>query len=596
MDGSASNKPFLLKAWLGLRLWLAEKARPTELQITLLWAGVVGFAGGMASILFRRGLKAVQLLLTHQKGDLLLSSIRFPWWERLLLPPLGGLLAGALLYYGTRLLRGQSSGDYMEAVVLGDGVVPARPTLVKSLSSLFTISSGGSIGREGPMVQLSAMLASLLGRRCGLSTTRLQLLVACGAAAGIASAYNAPIGGALFVAEIVLGSIAMESFGPLAFASVVATLTVQRVFGGRPVFEVDGFELVSNWEMVPYLFLGLLAGFLAPPFLDLLERSERLFSRLPPNPMFRLALGGLAVGLLSLLTTGVWGNGYEVVNAILHLSLIWQAVLLVLVLKVIATAATVGSGAVGGVFTPTLFVGAALGLLFGTPFHALWPEHVAYPNAYALVGMGCFLAATTHAPLMAIVMLFEMTLDHAIILPLMVACVTAHYTSQGLRRRSIYAAALLRKRAAIPALPAGVLRVRDLLKADPPRVPENAHFAEIARAFASHRYNFLYVVDARGRFRGAIALHDIKAYLHQPDLAGPVVAADLLRDDFPRLTPDEFLAEALGVFARHEGDRLPVVASREEPVLLGTLSKNDLLLSLAHAPAAGREAAGMPAA
>ena len=578
-----------LRDFLKVRLWLSEKLRSVELQITLFWAGVVGFLGGMASILFRHALEGVQFLLTRKEGSLALLGDQFPPWERFLLPTVGGLLAGVALHFGTRLLKHQSSTDYMEAVSLGDGVIRTRPTLVKSLSSLFTIASGGSIGREGPMVQLSAMLASLLGRSCRFTKPRLRLLVACGAAAGIASAYNAPIAGALFVAEIVLGSIAMESFGPLVFASVVAALTVRHVFNGGPVFRVPEFQLVSNWEIAPYLLLGIAAGFLAPAFLELLERSERLFARIPVNAVLRLTLGGAVVGLLSFLGTGIWGGGYDVVNAMLNLNTVWQSVLVILVLKLLATAATTGSGAVGGVFTPTLFVGAALGFLCGTPFHAAWPALIASPSAYALVGMGCFLAATTHAPLMAIIMIFELTFDREIILPLMLACVTAYYVSQSVRRTSIYADVLRRKQAALPDFSIADMRVRDLVREHPLAVGERARFNEVAQAFVSNRQNYLYVTDPEKRFRGAISLHDIKSYLNEPDLAQCVIALDLLREDFPTLTPELSLADALDRFAAHDGERLPVVAAAENPVLLGTLSKSDLLLTLAHAPRAKEE-------
>lgn len=576
-------RPLFLRL-LKLRLWLVEKARPSELQATLSWAGLIGFFGGLASVLFRKGLDLAQLLLIGQGGDLVAVAERMPVWERLLVPALGGLIAGAILHFGTRLLKHQHSTDYMEAISLGNGVIRTRSTLLKSLSSLFTIASGGSIGREGPMVQLSAMFASLVGRWFHFTTPRLQLLVACGAAAGIASAYNAPIAGALFVAEIVLGSIAMESFGPLIFASVIATLTVRQLLGGNPVYRVPFFHLISNWELIPYLLLGLLAGFLAPLFLRLLAESERLFSRLQAPAYLTLGLGGLVVGLLSILKPQIWGNGYDVVDAILNDGIVWQSVLAIFLLKIVATAASSGSGAVGGVFTPTLFVGAALGFLFGQPVHALWPDFTATPSAYALIGMGCFLAATTHAPLMAILMLFEMTLDYAIVLPLMLACVTAFYTSRGLSPNSIYADSLRRKRSAAPDSPIGELRVGELLKPNPLTVSERARFGEVAATFAKNRYNYLYVTDAGNHFQGAISLHDIKAYLNHPDLAELVIALDFMREEFPMLTPEQPLVDALGVFSGHDGERLPVVASREDRLLLGTLSKTDLLLTLAHAP------------
>src|ERR1700677_1295132 len=223
----SSENPGIKSGWLfkllKLRVWIFDHVQPSELQVTLFWAGIIGFTGGVSSVLFRKLSNVVHWLFTQQHAGTVESFEHLAWWQRLLVPAAGGALAGFVLYLGTRLSTQKHSTDYMEAIVLRDGVVPARLSLVKSLSAMFTISSGGSIGREGPIVQLSAMLASLIGRLRKMPTLQLRLLVACGAAAGIASAYNAPIAGAMFVAEIVLCSVSMESFGPLVFSSVIAT-------------------------------------------------------------------------------------------------------------------------------------------------------------------------------------------------------------------------------------------------------------------------------------------------------------------------------------------------------------------------------------
>ncbi len=576
------------------RVRLAEALRPGELQATLFWAGVAGFLGALVSYLFRMSAQGLHWALTLKSEAVISSLGDLPVWERILIPVWGGLTAGAIIQFGTRVLKGQSSTDYMEAISLGQGVIRFRSTLIKSVSSLVTIASGGSIGREGPMVQLSSMLASVVGRKIRLSTPRLQLLVACGAAAGIASAYNAPIAGALFVAEIVLGSIAMESFGPLIFASVISTVTTRQLLGAGPIFEAPLFRLVSNWELILYVFLGIAAGLLAPGFLALLERTEAAFSKLSAPLYARMALGGLIVGLIGLLRPGeINGNGYTVIGQILTSTEVSGTLASLLALKLLATAATVGSGAVGGVFTPTLFVGAALGCIFGNSVQGIGHALVAPPSAYALVGMGCFLAGTTHAPLMAILMVFEMTLDYAIVPPLMLACVTAHYTSQGIRSKSIYAASLLRQRqSAGYGQPIRDRTVGELLKPRPMSVLETARFDEIANTFAANRNNYLYVTDREGRFRGAISLHDIKTYLTDPDLATLVIAWEFLREDFPYLTPESKLTEALEAFSKHDGERVPVVDGLKTMKLSGYISKTDLLLTLAHrggdrAPAAG---------
>ena len=342
---------------------------------------------------------------------------------RLSIPALGGLIAGGIMYAGMRW-RGQvTTTDYMEAVVLGDGRISARLSLVKCLSALFTIASGGSIGREGPLVQLASLVASLIGRWQHWSTPRLRLLVGCGAAAGIASAYNAPIAGALFVAEIVLGSVAMEIFGPLVFASVVATLTARGFIGGDPLYAIAPFRLNGNAEILPYLLLGVMAGMAAPWFIRLLRASEQLAARMAVPVYVKMCAGGLIVGILAMSHPEVCGNGYSAINAILRGQWVWQTLAILLIFKIIATTATFGSGAVGGVFTPTLFVGASFGFLFGDGAAHLPGHWVANPSAFALVGMGAFLAATTHAPIMAMIMIFELTLDYQIILPLMLACV-----------------------------------------------------------------------------------------------------------------------------------------------------------------------------
>lgn len=570
----------LLLSLLKLRVWIAERFRPSELQVTLFWAGVVGFTGALSSVLFRILTDAVHWLMTQRGGGLVESFELLPWWQRLLTPALGGALAGATILYGGRFAGKKSSTDYMEAIVLRDGTIPSRSSLVKCLSALFTIASGGSIGREGPLVQLSSMLASLVGRFRNWPAPRRRLIVACGAAAGIASAYNAPIAGSLFVAEVVLGSLAMESFGPLIFSSVISTLTVRQLLNGNPLYEIPPFRLNSNWEILPYTAMGLVAGLIAPWFLRLLRASENLFAKsgLPLAP--RLALGGLIVGALSIAYPEVCGNGYTTVNAILHGKWLWQSLAAVFIFKIIATSATFGSGAVGGVFTPTLFVGASLGYLFGCGVHSLWPNPAIDPSAFALVGMGAFLAATTHAPLMAMLMLFEVTLDYQIILPLMLGCVIAYYTSVSFEKRSIYSESLARKGAGVFDEKLARLRVRDLMKNDPPSVLTTARFDEIAQTLILHRFNFLYVVDAARRFRGAVSLHDVKPYLSDPHMAEIVIAADILREDFPTIAPDAPLTEALERFAHFAGERLPVTDA-SAGTLLGRVSKSDVLLAIA---------------
>ncbi len=566
-----------LKWWV----WFTEVAHPSDLQLTLAWAGLIGCGGALTSIAFRYGTSVLHKVLTGSTTPGLVESfMTLSWWARLTVPAVGGLAAGAVLYFGSRWHGGVTTSDYMEAVVLGDGKISARRSVVKCLSAAFTVASGGSIGREGPLVQLSSLVASMIGRARHWSTPRLRLLVGCGAAAGIASAYNAPIAGALFVAEIVLGSVAMEIFGPLVFSSVIATLTIHGFLGADPIYAIPHFRLNSNWEIVPYLLLGLFAGMVAPWFLRLLDASERLAGRVRVPLFLKMGAGGLIVGALAVWYPEVCGNGYSAVNTILAGNWTWQIVLVILLCKVLATAATFGSGAVGGVFTPTLFVGASVGYLFGVVAVHFPAALTLNPSACALVGMGAFLAATTHAPIMAIIMIFELTLDYQIILPLMLACVVGYYTSVSICRRSIYSESLKRKGAGDYRHQLAELHVRDLMKLDPLTVSPTARFAEIGEKFIANRFNYLYVTEA-GRFLGAISLHDIKNYLNAPELAEVVIAGDLVRDDIPVVEPTASLNEALDRFTRHLGERLPVVSEVGGARLVGSLAKTDVILALA---------------
>jgi chloride channel protein, CIC family len=560
------------------RVWLSERLQPTEWQVTLGWASLAGFMGALASLFFAACAEGVHQVMTNSNAGVVESMRLLPWWATMTVPAAGGLLAGLVLLLGKRLVPGKSSTDYMEAIVIGDGKLPLRISLIKSTAALFTIGSGGSVGREGPMVQLAALLASLLGRWRRFSRQQLRLLVACGAAAGIASAYHAPIGGSFFVAEIILGTIAMESLGALIAASVTAALTMQVLGNADTLYQGPKFQLNSSWEMGPYLLLGLLAGALAPVFLRSLRRAETLFVETKLPLIGRLTLGGLLVGGIAINVPEVCGNGYSVIVDILNGRIVWLGLIGIMVCKWLATASSVGSGAQGGVFTPTLFMGASGGYLFGSAVHGVWPQMAVDPQAFALVGMGAFLSAASRAPVMSVIMLFEMTLSYDIILPLMLCSVVAYFTAKGIDSSSLYGEVLKRKKAEDAGTMLNTGKVLDLIKPNPPTVQPTARFADIARLFLSIRFNNIYVINEQGQFLGAVSLHDIKPYLGESGVAELVLAGDILREDFPRIKTDQALSEAMGMFFGSDVQRLPVVDGNG--LLLGSLSKNDLMLAL----------------
>lgn len=563
-----------------LRLRLSERFRLSEVHTMLVWAALVGFVGALATIAFREAIRGLEWLATRHTGGLVEIAEILPWYLRIVFPAVGGVVAGLLLQLSRRWAYKGVSSDYMEAISIGDGRIPVRQALTRSGSSLFSVASGGSIGREGSMVHLAAMCASLIGRIARFGPARLRLLVACGAAAGITSAYSAPIGGALFVSEIVLGSIAMESFGPLVVASVVANITMRELTGYAPPYQMPAFPSVVGPEVLIFVALGLLAGAAAPQFMRALELAKAGFGRLGLPLPLRLGLGGLIVGLISARVPEVWGNGYSVVNSLLHHDWLWSMVLLVLVSKIVTTASTTGSGAIGGVFTPTLFVGASLGLLFGQGVHALWPQATSMPFAYAIVGMGAFLAGATHAPLMAILMIFEMTLSYQVVLPLMLACVAAYFVARAVREESMYEVTIHRNKEERALARWRGLQISELIKPAVPTVPASASFDQIERAFLEHPVRFVYVVDEAGRFGGVVSLHEIKQRLLSPQGATSPTAGELMRSEFAVLTPETPLGDALQMFLTQSAERLPVVRSASDRHLLGVVSKSDLLLEI----------------
>ncbi|MCG5073663.1 ClcB-like voltage-gated chloride channel protein [Paraburkholderia tagetis] len=568
---------FLLK----LRTRARELFRLSDAHTMLIWSVIVGIAGAFATVLFREGIAHLQILFTGHEGSFVAMARSLPWHTRIWLPAAGGFVAGGCLLIARRSSAPGGGGkpmhtDYIEAVAIGDGVMPVGKSIWRSVSSLFTIASGGSIGREGSMVQLAALAASLIGRWVHFDPQRLRLLVACGAAAGITSAYNAPIAGAFFVTEIVLGAIVMESFGPIVVSSVVANITMREFAGYKPPYEMPVFPPVTGVEVLLFVALGLLCGVLAPRFLSLLDVTKAGFGRLKLPLPAKLALGGFVCGVLSIWTPEVWGNGYSVVNSLLHSPWTWTALATVLVFKLVATAATVGSGAVGGVFTPTLFMGAVFGCLFGQGMHALWP-HASAPYAYAMVGMGAFLAGATQAPLMAILMIFEMTLSYQVVLPLMVSCVVAYFVARATGKKSMYEITLHRNREEAERLRLRATQMRELIRPADTVVRGDATVQEMTRVFLEYPVKYLYVTDDNSRFLGAVALADITNDLLEKRDTSNRHASDYIKPSFDVLTPDMPLAVALQHFMSFQGERLPVIESAQHPMLAGVVYKTSLL-------------------
>ncbi len=561
-----------MKRLTGLRQRLFAWLDLHALQHSLLVAALIGVAGALCTIGFRALILHTESVVFGSSGSLVHIAAGLNWWQRLLAPAFGGVLAGLLLSWAARQPDADQDADYMEAVALGKGDLNARASILRALSSAATVASGGAIGREGPMVQLAALSGALFGRWRALPIPRRRLYVACGAAAGIATAYNAPIAGALFVAEIVLRSLAMDSLGPLIVAAVAANIVVSEVADFSPVYHMPVLLLRGGVPTLALALLGLLAGLLAPAYLALLGAARASFGAWRAAHWQKLGVGGLLVGALSIYSPTVWGNGYSVVNQILQGGWLWQALLMLLLLKLLAVSATVGSGAVGGIFTPTLFVGAVLGALFGALAEALWPGLIPAPVAVA-VGMGAFLAACTHAPLMSVLMIFEMTESYGLIVPLMAACVLGYALSRRLHARSIYAG----NNALAQHAPA-LTMAADLLRSDPPTIGLGHSVRELEAVFLRRRWQHVYVVDDDARLLGAVSLHDFGPTLSEAADPAQAWSPALLRRDYPRVLDTAPAWQVMETFAGHPGERLPV--QDRSGRLLGYVTKSDLVLML----------------
>lgn len=591
----SATRAFFRKHWQRL-LHIRERLRVSEETFHLLLAGLVGVVGGFVNLIFYYLVRWSTTLSLGAPGELVEMAQQLNHWQRFLVPGIGGMAAGLVLYWGLRLVGPQGSSHIVEVVVAGDGRLRFRSALVKAISSVISISTGASIGREGSITQLTATLASKGGQLAGWQPYRLRLLVACGAASGIAATYNAPVAGAVFAAQIVLGNFAMNLFAPLVFASVVSTMVSRSFFGLEPLYKVPTFDFTSIYQLPWFLVLGILAGGLGAVFLKMLRYGEDWFQGLRWPMYDRLALGGLLVGALAIAFPEVWGNGYSVTNGILHGQLDGRefgllALLGVFLAKLLATMISVGSGAIGGVFTPTLFLGAGLGSLVGSSLHDLGVAQNLPVAAFALVGMGSVLAATVHSPLLSLIMMLEISLNYSLMPALMLACVTATLVARRLHSESIYIEPLRRKGVELERenqqIGAATSKIVGEVMREPVKpLRETASFREIAERFLTSSNNFLPVVDTDGRLLGVVALQDMKEYLSSGLEFHSVIAYDVMRPPPKCLTPNQRLIDVLPVLLASDLRNVPVVNNLSEFRLVGAVVRADALGLLSEAIAA----------
>jgi CIC family chloride channel protein len=454
------------------------------------------------------------------------------------------------------------------------------------------LGSGGSAGREGPIVHIGAAIGSLLGKFFKIPVRRLRTFVGCGAAAGIAATFNAPIAGALFAGEVILGQFGVVSFSAIVISSVVATVISRHFMGDLPAFIVPTFHLQHTYELFFYAAVGLLAALIGCLFIWLLENSNRVFGRIKIPEYVKPSLGGLLVGAMALMVPGVLGVGYGTVNSAMHASLPCPAgncvpltlfmMMALLIGKLLATSLTLGSGGSGGVFAPSLFLGAMLGALMGTGLEHYIPGQIGGVGSYALVAMGAMVAATTRAPITAIIIIFELTNNYTIVLPLMVACILATLVANKMVEPSIYHLKLLRKGIdLIKDQDVNVLRrltVNDVRMEQQPFIKEGVPLTDILELVMNHGALHYVVVDEQERYRGVIHLSELSQFFTREEvLEQLIVAADVMHVNVPAVVRNDNLGTALRLLGEADTDVLVVVDSRQSKNVLGVITHDGVI-------------------
>ncbi len=566
---------------------------PSEI-IFIATAMLVGLGTGLGAVTFRYLIRGMEWI-----GYDWIPRVTQSWGRAyvVLVPMLGGLIVGPLIYFFAREAKGHGVPEVMEAVALRGGRIRPIVAVVKSLASAITIGSGGSVGREGPIVQIGSALGSTLGQKLGLSDDRIRNLVACGAAGGIAATFNAPIAGVVFALEIIIGEFSVKYFSSVVVSAVTASVIGRVVFGDIPAFIIPVEYGIKNiWEFAFYPLLGIIAAVVGAFFVRFLYWSEDLFDDWKSIPEWvKPAVGGGLLGILALaypIVTGIswermpqiYNVGYEIIESALSNHLALVAVLFLLILKMVATSLTLGSGGSGGVFAPALFMGAMLGTAFELVLKILFPDLIAPAGAYALVGMAAFFAATAHAPLTAVLILFELTGDYRIMLPLMLTVVIATLIAQKLLGgESIYTLKLSRRgvhlqRGKDVDVLQGVL-VSEVMTRQINTTSKDMPLKELSTIFNRSRSHGMAILDDEGKLWGMVTISDLEQAINSGLPLSTTTVNEIATQDHNLLKayPDESIGDALNRMSRRGYGRLPVVSRKDEKHLVGLVQRRDII-------------------
>ena len=587
----------------------------------LLLAGLVGIVTSIAAFAFHELIYKIRELL-YDRLDPHVHLYGRGIWLLAVLPALGGLIVGIVARYIVRVREGHGVVDVIVSVIRASGFIRPGAAIEKILTSAVTIGSGGSAGAEGPIVQIGAAIASGIGQLFRVARPFMPLLIGCGAAAGISSIFNSPIGGVLFTLEVILQEFSIRTFMPVVLASVIANVTTQAVFRlihdaseYKAIFDMPSWEISGHipldWSQVGnFILLGLVCGVVGVSLTRLMFRTEKWFGGLKLNAALRPALGGAMLGLTGIAYVllfgwfllgqkkpfdfdvypmpAFFGDGYGVIRQLLthsyydgiHLGHVLLLLAALCVLKLLGTCLTLSSGGAGGIIAPSLFLGAAAGAIVGLLLRQLgWWQQI-QPEVYALVGMGAVLAAVVHAPLASILIVFELTHDSRIILPAMLACIFATGTARSLFEDSIYTLGL-RKRGIRVGTTADVTLLRRLtveqVELEPASIVNDSDpFQRILDLMARTGASSFVAVDEAGRIAGMLVAQDIKTVLLEREAVPLLLVQDVMRTDLPLVQITDDLGMVLDIFTDADVDQLPVCRGSDQQVI-GQISRSALM-------------------
>lgn len=545
----------------------------------LMLAIIIGVLSGYGAILFKFLLKSMQWLFYQHGEDFLAYASEIPLWAKISMPAAGGLVVGLVVHFFASEAKGHGVPEVMQAIALREGLIRKRVAAAKIFASAVTIGSGGSVGREGPMVQIGASIGSSIGQIFKVPGKHMRTMIGCGAAAGIAATFNAPIAGVLFALEIIVGDWGMTSFSPVVLSSVTATAISRYYFGDFPAFVIPDYAVVSPWEYLMYPALGVASGLVALSFTRILYAFEDVFEAARFLPEWvKPAIGGAMLGCVVIFYPEAFGVGYGAMNLSLTNEMAFSVLFTLIWVKILASSLTLGSGGSGGIFAPSLFIGAMTGGAFGCLMNMVFPGITASPGAYALVGMGGVVAGTTYAPITAILIIFEMTGTYSIILPLMLTCITAVVLNSTISEASIYTIKLLRKGIDITGgRERNVLQrvlVKEYMSDQVVTVQEGATLESIIWTFKTENAPYLHMVNGDGVLSGIISFRDIRPVLHEEGLLNLLIAKDIATPDPATVKTEDTLQKALDLITHKGVSQLPVVSA--DGTLIGSLTESTI--------------------